>query len=297
LIDRFTTRDVVSVTPPYRLDLTANVLQRLAVNLVDVIHDGAYYRALDLDSERTVIRVVQRDERSIVVESTADDATLPLAAARRMLGVDARIDEWDARAATIDWLAPLARACRGVRPPRYPSLWEACAHAVIFQQISIHAAGAIMRRIVEAYGPPVEIAGLRLHVFPSLQTFVDAKADDLRALGLSVNKSAHLRAIAATLLRGDLTADEIEALPTAQAAERLATLRGIGPWSAAVILLRGFARLDIFPMRDSGVAASIKRVTGKPVDVDGVLEDLGPMRGMLYYHLLLARNLRAGFVD
>ncbi len=273
------------------------MLQRLAVNLVDVIHDGAYYRALDLDSERTVIRVVQRDERSIVVESTADDATLPLAAARRMLGVDARIDEWDARAATIDWLAPLARACRGVRPPRYPSLWEACAHAVIFQQISIHAAGAIMRRIVEAYGPPVEIAGLRLHVFPSLQTFVDAKADDLRALGLSVNKSAHLRAIAATLLRGDLTADEIEALPTAQAAERLATLRGIGPWSAAVILLRGFARLDIFPMRDSGVAASIKRVTGKPVDVDGVLEDLGPMRGMLYYHLLLARNLRAGFVD
>ncbi|MGZ3510494.1 MAG: hypothetical protein ACXVAC_19240, partial [Vulcanimicrobiaceae bacterium] len=68
------------------------------------------------------------------------------------------------------------------------------------------------------------------------------------------------------------------------------SVRGIGPWSAAVVLLRGFGRLDTFPMGDSGVARSIRLLTGDPnAQVDGVLEALGPTRGMLYFHLLLGR--------
>ena len=66
-------------------------------------------------------------------------------------------------------------------------------------------------------------------------------------------------------------------LPTGQAAERLVQLRGIGPWSAAVVLLRGFGRLDTFPLRDSGVARTAALLSGDPdVDLDAVLEALGP---------------------
>ncbi|MEO6834584.1 MAG: base excision DNA repair protein, partial [Candidatus Tumulicola sp.] len=60
--------------------------------------------------------------------------------------------------------------------------------------------------------------------------------------------------------------------------------------TATVVLLRGLGRLDVFPMNDSSVAANLALVAGSaPLDVQSVLEALGPQRGMLYYHLLLAR--------
>ena len=72
-------------------------------------------------------------------------------------------------------------------------------------------------------------------------------------------------------------------------------LRGIGPWSAAVILLRGLGRLDVFPLNDSGVAASLKLISGDAtIDLDRLLLHLGDQRGMLYFHLLLGRLARAG---
>ena len=55
-------------------------------------------------------------------------------------------------------------------------------------------------------------------------------------------------------------------------------------------MLRGFGRLDVFPMRDSGVARTVKLLSGDDrLDLDAVLDVLGPVRGMLYYHLLLGR--------
>ena len=55
-------------------------------------------------------------------------------------------------------------------------------------------------------------------------------------------------------------------------------------------MLRGFGRLDVFPMRDSGVARTVRALSGDDgIDLDAVLETLGPARGMLYYHLLLGR--------
>lgn len=56
------------------------------------------------------------------------------------------------------------------------------------------------------------------------------------------------------------------------------------------MLLRGFGRLDTFPLRDSGVARTAAMLSGDPdVNLNEVLERLGPTRGMLYYHLLLGR--------
>ncbi len=112
--------------------------------------------------------------------------------------------------------------------------------------------------------------------------------------GLSAAKVATLRRVAAALADGTLRECELEALPSSVAAERLCAIKGIGPWTAAVILLRGLGRLDVFPQNDSGVARSLRALTQEPVDVDCVLRALAPEQGMLYDHLLLARLEAAG---
>ncbi len=92
------------------------------------------------------------------------------------------------------------------------------------------------------------------------------------------------------LCSGALDERMLEERASPDAAALLHSIEGIGPWTATVILLRGMGRLDVFPMNDSSVAVNLAFVAGSaPVDVQGILDALGPQRGMLYYHLLLAR--------
>ena len=282
----------VPVCTPFRLDLTVDALRRLASNVVDVFgDDGTYYRAV-------------RDARGTAVVAISPararrDRDSRHRATRRTLGGNGDAGCWEpastfatwyARSRRVAWLRPFAQAFMGLKPPRYPTLWEACAHAILFQQISIHAAAAIMRRVVEAIGEPVTVGKLRCIPFPEAERWLDAGDARLRAAGLSSNKLTAVRAVAAATLDGTLDESELEALPTEEVARRLSAVRGLGAWSASVILLRGLGRLDAFPLRDSGVARSLAAMAGREnVDQTELLECLGPVRGMLYYHLLLSR--------
>jgi DNA-3-methyladenine glycosylase II len=184
----------------------------------------------------------------------------------------------------------LAIRMRGVKPPRYPTLWEACVNAIVFQQVSLVAASSILRRMIMALGAPIERDDIALRAFPSVESFQGASDNILRSAGLSANKLGALRRVADALLSGALDEASLEERPSLDAVALLGRIKGIGPWTATVILLRGLGRLDVFPMNDTSVARNLAFVAGSiPLDIDRVLAALGPQRGMLYYHLLLAR--------
>lgn len=288
---KFSFETEVSVRSPYRLDLTVDALRRLAANVVDVVgEDGVYRRALRDRSGANLVEVRQPGARTLAVRIAGSRAARWLPAVERMLGTRVTLNEWYRRVRPYPWLDFLATELRGLRPPRYPSLWEALAHSIVFQQISIHAAASIMRRLIEAVGSPVEHGGAVFYPFISADELLRSSDGTLREAGLSANKIAHLRSAAEAVVSGALSGEEIERLASAPASERLCSIRGIGPWSAAVVLLRGFGRLDVFPMKDSGVARSLKMLSGNPLlDAHALLEELGPVRGMLYFHLLLGR--------
>ena len=290
----------VAVREPFRLDMTANVLRRLSTNVVDRFDGGVYRRLIGEGGTRALIAIEQPAPDRIDVTITGAgargyDAT---ELARRLLGVDIDLSPFSAAAATIPWLAPLVLGARGVKPPRYPTIWEACVNAIVYQQVSIHAAGAILRRVIERYAEKMHVEGGDLHAFPEPRTFIDADADELRRLGLSVNKVVSVRAVGQAILDGRIDETSLALLPTPELMESLTAHRGIGPWTAAVVALRGFGRLDLFPMNDSGVARSIKDLSGVTgVDVEGLLAQLGAQRGMLYYHLLIGRLVARGDVE
>jgi DNA-3-methyladenine glycosylase II len=286
------------VTRPYRLDLTAALLRRFRTNAVDGVDSaGCYRRALAGPPDPIVVEVEQLSQESLAIGifGKAHDRAGTVATVRRMLGTDVEVGPFLRAARRIAWFAPLARRMRGVHPPRYPTLWEACANAVVYQQVSLDAASAIMKRTVEALSPPMRHGGATLRAFPLPGAFAAADEAVLRSAGLSAGKIATLRRVAGALAAGELTELEIEQLPTVEAAAALGRLKGIGPWTAAIVLLRGLGRHDLFPENDSGAARSLVLVTeGKPVALEDVLEMLGSQRGMLYYHLLLARLAARG---
>lgn len=282
------------------MDLTASVLRRLSSNVVDVF-DGGTYRRLLGEPPRHAVLAVQQAEPSVLAVTLSGPGTArydPQALVERILGTDADLRAFVRAAAAISWLAPLAQGALGVKPPRYPTLWETAVNAIVYQQVSIHAAGAILRRVIERYGRPIAMGGVQLFPFPPAQTIVDADADELRKLGLSINKVVAVRHVGRAILEGALDEAGLGLLPTPELTAALVEQRGIGPWTAAVIALRGFGRLDVFPMNDSGVAKGLRDLTGQPsVDVPALLGRLGEQRGMLYYHLLLGRLAARGEVE
>jgi DNA-3-methyladenine glycosylase II len=283
----------ISARAPYRLDLTVNVLRRLSTNLVDVLSpDGAYMRLLGDAPQLAVVRVCQPNPGTLTVDIEGDRREHPrlLALVRQMLGVDVDLSRFYSSASHVPWLHPLVLRMRGVKPPRYPTIWEACVNAIVFQQISLHAASAIMGCLTKGLSEPVEGGGVRLYCFPNREHILSAPDSLLRGAGLSAGKLATLRRVAEAIGGGALDEAQLERLPSPDAAALLRSIKGIGPWTAVVILLRGLGRLDVFPAKDTSVARNLTLVGGPAaLDVETLLDTLGSERGMLYYHLLLGR--------
>ncbi len=283
----------IDVAVPYRLDLTVSVLRRLSANIVDVLTpEGQYVRAFDGFRGSVIARVTQNqpDSLALTLDGDLDAHPRALALVRRMLGVDRDLTRFNRAAARISWLRPLARRMRGVKPPRYSSLWEACVNSIVFQQLSLHAASAILRKMILALGAPLTHNGSTFHAFPSVESVQRSKDGVLLAAGLSGRKLATLRHVGDALSSGMLDETMLEERASPDALDLLCRIKGIGPWTATVILLRGLGRLDVFPMNDSSVVRNLTLVAGRaPVDIEQILFALGPQKGMLYYHLLLAR--------
>ena len=155
-----------------------------------------------------------------------------------------------------------------------------------------------MQRFVTRFSKPIADDDSVLYPFPHAETVAKASTSELSAVGLSANKSKALKENALMFARHHMKEASLQRLASAEAIAALSALRGIGPWSAAVILLRGLGRLDVFPLNDSGVAASLKVISGDAtVDLDRLLLQLGDQRGMLYFHLLLGRLAKAGGIQ
>jgi DNA-3-methyladenine glycosylase II len=302
----------LSVDAPFRLDRTVSVLQRLPGNAVDVWIDGGYVRAFDTPEGPVVWRVTQpasppgasargraaqtlRDARAnrptvtlrVGFTGIPGDLEPWRARLRRMLGLDVDLAPFHARARRIPAIAPLARLATGLRPPRFASLHEAFAAVILFQQVSLPAAIAILRRLVVSMTSGVEAHGTTLHPFPDAGRIADAPDTLLRAAGLSGAKMTSLRGAARAVASGELDEAALEALPSDALVEQLREIPGVGPWTANLLALRYFGRLDVFPPGDVAAAKALGEVGAQPL-----VERLGPWRGMLYY-LLFARRMAA----
>lgn len=208
---------------------------------------------------------------------------------RRMLGLDVDLAPYLAVARRLPALAPVLPFARGLRPPRFASLHEAFAGVILFQQVSLASAIAILRRLVAALSPEVQLGGPALRPFPPAERLADASDALLRAAGLSGAKARSLRAAAGLVASGSLREDDLARLPSPALLEALREVPGVGPWTANLLALRYFGRLDVFPPGDVGAAKQLGEV-GDP----SLVEALGPWRGMLYFLLFVRRLTRAG---
>jgi DNA-3-methyladenine glycosylase II len=290
---------------PFHLEATVRVLQRRPTNPVDVWRDNRWERVFATCDGLVLTAVANHgsidtpDVRCTIAAGEPSATTLAELEhkLRAMLGLDRDPAPLAAAAERLRALRPTALALRGMRPPRFVDLFEVLLNVVPFQQLSLDAGAAILRRIVERFGDKLVHDGRQYRTFPTAAQIAAVRSQALVACGLSRSKAESLRRLAALVESGELCANDVAALPTRAASKALAGLPGIGPWSAALILLRGFGRLDVFPPGDSGATRGLTallelRAAGT---LDRVVARFGPLRGYLYFcglgRSLLAKGL------
>jgi len=123
---------------------------------------------------------------------------------------------------------------------------------IVGQQVSVAAARGMWAKLEAAFGSP-----------PDLQRLLTASDEELRAAGMSRQKSGYIRSLAELVLSGEL---DLDGLPPddEEAIALLTKIKGIGRWSAEIYLLFAEGRDDVFPAGDLAVMIELGRLMGLP---------------------------------
>ena len=286
--------------PPFRLDLTAWLLRRRADNIIDRWDGKCYRRVLALENEPVEVVVVQiSPAEAPLLEVSVAGNRLPAGtrqtvtlAMERALGLRVDLSGFYSLAESDPRLDNLARPFRGVKPPRYPNLFETLANAITCQQITLSLGIRILNKLAETYGLVMAGEDGPVYAFPRPVDLAPLQPEGLRPLGLSRAKSRSLVGLASGLAEHRLDLETLLGEDDETVIKSLTGLPGIGRWTAEYFLLRGAGRLHSFPGDDVGGRNHLKRWLGMEdrLDYEKVEEALAawkPYAGLIYLHLLL----------
>jgi DNA-3-methyladenine glycosylase II len=139
------------------------------------------------------------------------------------------------------------------------SPFEALLESIVYQQLHGKAAATIHARLIAGFQPDavLSIVGGRpaaRSIHPSPQQILDAPTPQLRAAGLSANKTLALRDLAAKTLDGTVpTLARIRRMSDGAIIDHLTQVRGIGRWTVEMFLIFRLGRPDVLPTSDYGV--------------------------------------------
>ena len=304
-LDRLT----FSIIPvaPFRLDFTAWTLRRRSQNRIDRWDGTIYRRVLPFGSMPIEVTVRQSgpcDTPRLEVTLTGprlrpefkEKAKLLV---EKMLGLRVDLAPFYRMATHDPKLLLLVEKFRGVKPPRFPTIFEALANAFACQQLSLTAGLGMLSRMACACGLSLKQDGETNYAFPRPEDLLELAPDAIRELGFSGNKARAFIELADNLVSGRINFDSLEKMDNEAVVASLLELRGVGRWTAEYVLLRGLKPLDVFPGDDVGARNGLAKWQHRkePLDYDGVARMTRrwqPYAGMVYFHMLLEGLSEAG---
>jgi len=157
--------------------------------------------------------------------------------------------------------------------------FSALAESIVYQQLNGKAAATIFERFVALAGDPLTPDGiLRL------------SDEQLRRVGLSKQKSAYLKDLAAKTSSGLLNFAQLSGQSDEEVIAHLTQVKGIGVWTAHMFLMFSLRRPNVLPTGDYGVQMAIKkhykkRKLPKPKDMEKIARAWEPYRSVACWYM------------
>ena len=141
--------------------------------------------------------------------------------------------------AVIDHIGPIARTVD-------TDLFSSVVHHIIGQQISTKAQATIWERMQNALGKI------------DAETVLAAGVPKLQGLGMTFRKAGYITDFAEKVHTGAFDPDAVAHMSDADAIRALSSLKGIGVWTAEMILLFCLQRPDIFSFDDLAIRRGLR---------------------------------------
>ena len=159
--------------------------------------------------------------------------------------------------------------------PEFHSL----AEAIVYQQLNGKAAATIFKRFAALAGEPLTPGGIL--------KLTDAQ---LRAVGLSKQKSSYLKDLSAKTTSGLLNFAQLADLSDDDVIKRLTQVKGIGVWTAHMFLMFSLRRPNVLPTGDYGIQMAMKkyykkRKLPKPKEMEKIARPWEPYRSVACWYL------------
>jgi DNA-3-methyladenine glycosylase II len=141
----------------------------------------------------------------------------------------------------------------GIKTGREADIFCGLVEAIVSQQLSTRAAATIfgrLRALMPGDGAPTPDAILPL------------SDEVLRGVGLSRQKTGYMRDLSRKVLDRSVKTDGFSGMTDEEIVAELTKIKGIGRWTAEMILIFRLARPDVLPVGDLGIVKAIQRAYG-----------------------------------
>jgi DNA-3-methyladenine glycosylase II len=160
------------------------------------------------------------------------------------------------------------------------------AESIVYQQLNGKAAATIFERFAALAGDPLMPEGI-----------LKLSDEQLRGVGLSKQKSAYLKDLAAKTAAGALDFVRLPELSDDEVIEHLTQVKGIGVWTAHMFLMFSLQRPNVLPTGDYGVQVAIKkhykkRKLPKPKDMERIARAWEPYRSVACWYMWRSLDIK-----
>lgn len=236
------------VKPPFSFAQTVAFLRSFPPCQGDhVLTDRSITAAVSVGGIARVFTIHDGDPPSVEMPRHVDAATQRalLARAAHFIGAEDDVAPLYAAAEGDPPFRTLVRELHGLHHVRFPTLEEIAVYCVLMQRTPIRIAAGYKRRFLARFGIPVDAGGVTLRAMPELDQLVELdEADIAAAIGHNAKARRIVEVVRGVAAIGEST---LRTAPYAVARDALLAIPGVGPFSAAAILLRGLGRMDELP--------------------------------------------------
>lgn len=145
-------------------------------------------------------------------------------------------------------MAELGRVEREV----IPDLFAALIYAIIGQLISVRSANTVWNRMQESIGD----------ITP--ENLFSVSADDIQHCGMTMKKATVISALSEDILQGRISLENLKKLPDEEVIRHLTALKGIGLWTAEMLLINCMERPDVVSWGDIAIRRGMEKLYGFP---------------------------------
>ena len=204
----------------------------------------------------------------------------------RMLGLGTDPAAFERSVAGLD-LGRLVASHPGLRIPLTADVWESLVWAILGQQVNLAFAYSLRRQLTELCGSATD-QGLRVHPTPAAVAALEP--EQLKPLQFSRSKAEYVIGLARKVAGGELPLEDLPNGAATAAAARLSAERGIGPWTAHYVLMRGCGFGDCVPLGDAGLTLALQRhhqLDHRPTvkETAALMAPFAPHRSLATFHL------------